>query len=151
MPPVQRADPYPAYNFQLIVNGISDDGAAVSGSFKEISGLGADIRPIEYRTGSEDTTVRKVPGLRTHTNLTCKRGATGHTQFWEWIKRAVDGQVQRAEGAVVLNDENQVEVMRWNFARGWPCKYTAPTFNAATNEIGMEMIEICVEELSLDA
>lgn len=150
MPPVQRDEPYAAHNFQVIVNGISDDGSAVSGAFTEVSGLEVEVNAIEYRNGNEDLTVRKLPGLRTQTNIMCKRGATGHAEFWNWIKSALEGDIQRAEGAIILKDENQVEVMRWNFSRGWPCKYTGPSFNAANNEIAMETVEICVEELSLD-
>ncbi|MGH6689238.1 MAG: hypothetical protein ACREF4_00960 [Gammaproteobacteria bacterium] len=30
-----------------------------------------------------------VPGLKTYTNLTCRRGATGHVEFWNWIKDAL--------------------------------------------------------------
>ena len=151
MPPVIRNDPYPGHNFQVVVNGVSDDGSAVSGAFSEISGLEVEVTPIEYRNGNEPNTVRKIPGLPTYANLTCKRGATGHVEFWNWIKQALDGQVQRADGSIILQDENQVEVMRWNFTRGWPCKYTGPTFNAANNEIAIESIEICVERLYLDA
>ena len=150
MPPTRRDEPYAAHNFQIIVNGISDDGSAVSGAFTEISGLEVEIKPIEYRNGNEDITVRKEPGLKTQSNLVCKRGATGDVEFWNWIQDALDGNVVRTEGAVILNDENQVEVMRWTFARGWPCKYTGPTFNAANNEIAMETLEICIESLRLD-
>jgi phage tail-like protein len=150
VPPTRRDEPYAAHNFQIIVNGISDDGSAVSGAFTEISGLEVEIKPIEYRNGNEDITVRKEPGLKTQANLVCKRGATGDTEFWEWIQDALDGNVVRTEGAIILNDENQVEVMRWTFARGWPCKYTGPTFNAANNEIAMETLEICIESLRLD-
>ncbi|MGH2393417.1 MAG: phage tail protein [Candidatus Limnocylindria bacterium] len=89
--------------------------------------------------------------MKTYTNLTCRRGVTGHVEFWNWIKDALDGQVQRADGSIILQDETQTEVMRWNFSRGWPCKYTGPTFNAANNEIAMETLEICVENLELDA
>jgi phage tail-like protein len=151
MPTVIRNDPYPGHNFQVLVTGVSDDGSSVSGAFSEISGLEVAIEAISYRNGNEDITVRKIPGLKTFTNLTCKRGATGHVEFWNWIKNALDGQVQRADGSIILQDENQTEVMRWNFSRGWPCKYTGPTFNASNNEIAMETLEICVEELSLDA
>src|SRR5579862_2069552 len=73
MPPVFRNDPYPAYNFEVIVAGISDDGASVRGSFSEVSGLGAEITPIEYRTGSEPNRVRKLPGLNKFTNIVLKR------------------------------------------------------------------------------
>lgn len=150
MPPVRRDEPYPSHNFQLIVNGISDDGAAVSGSFTEITGLELAINVIEYRNGSEGTTVRKIPGLHTQTNLVCKRGTTGDTEFFEWIQSAVEGDVQRAEGAIILNDAQQSEVMRWTFAGGWPCKYSGPSFNATTNEVAFETLEICIEELRLD-
>lgn len=150
MPPKKRPEPYAAHNFQIVVSGISDDGSTVSGAFTEIGGLEVELKPIEYRNGNEDITVRKVPGLRTQTNITCKRGATGDVEFWNWIEEALDGNVIRTEGAIILNDENQQEVMRWTFSRGWPCKYTGPSFNASNNEIAMETLEICVESLRLD-
>jgi phage tail-like protein len=146
-----RNDPYPGHNFQVLVTGISNDGAAVSGAFTEVSGLEVNIEPISYRNGNEDIRVRKIPGLKSFTDLTCKRGATGHVEFWNWIKAAMDGQVERADGSIILQDENQIEVMRWNFSRGWPRKYTGPAFNAVNNQIAMETLVICVEELTLDA
>ena len=151
MPAIQRNDPYTSYNFLLTVNGISNDGQAVSGSFTEIGGLEFEISPIEYRNGSEGTTVRKIPGLVKYTNLTCKRGVTGDLVFWNWILAGVQGEVQRADGAIILRNENLDEVMRWNFRRAWPCKYTGPTLNAANNEIAMETLEICHEGLEIDA
>jgi phage tail-like protein len=150
MPTVIRDDPYPGHNFQVTVTGVSDDGSAVSGAFSEVSGLEVETKEIEYRNGNEARTMRKVVGLTTYGKITCKRGATGHVEFWNWVRKAVDGQVQRAEGSIILQDENHQEVMRWNFTRAWPCKYTGPTFNAANNEIAMESLEICVEELYLD-
>lgn len=150
MPPVHRDDPYGGYNFEITVNGVSDDGKAVSGSFTEASGLEVTIDPIEYRNGSEDITVRKVPGLKKFTNVTLKKGNTGDIQFWNWIVAAMNGQVQRTEGSIVLLDENKQEVMRWNFKRGWPCKWTGPGLNAKNNEIAMETLEICHEGLSID-
>ena len=149
MPTVLRNDPYPGHNFHLIVNGVTDQGDAVSCAFSEISGLETEVHVIEYRNGNEDITVRKMPGLKTFTNLVCKRGATGHHQFWDWIKDALDGNIQRRDGSVSLRDENQVDVMTWNFSRAWPAKYTGPSFNATNNEIAMESVEICVEDLKL--
>jgi len=151
MPPVTRNDPYPGHNFQVVITNISPDGNAVSGAFTEISGLDVEIHPIEYRNGNEGLTMRKIPGLVTPGKLTCKRGITGHAAFWNWVRGTAEGQVQRAEGSIILLDENQAEVMRWVFARAWASKITGPSLNAANNEIAMEMVEICVEELHLDA
>lgn len=151
MPAKYRDDPYGGYNFEVLINGISDDGTAVKGSFAEASGLEVDIQPIEYRNGAEDITVRKIPGLKKFPNIVLKRGILGDPAFWNWIQEAMDGKVNRTEGSVVLLDENKQEVMRWNFKRGWPCKWTGPGLNAKNNEIGMETLEICHEGLQLDA
>jgi len=150
MPAKFREDPYGGYNFEILINGISDDGTAVKGSFAEASGLEVEIQPIEYRNGAEDITVRKIPGLKKFPNIVLKRGILGDTALWNWIQEAMDGKVRRTEGSVVLLDENKQEVMRWNFARGWPCKWTGPGLNAKNNEIGMETLEICHEGLKLD-
>jgi phage tail-like protein len=150
MPSVDRDDRYGGYNFEVIVNGVSDDGTAVRGSFTEVSGLEVEGSPIEHRIGSEDITVRKIPGRRKSTNITLKRGITGDLAFWNWILAAMKGRAQRAEGSIVLLDENRQEVMRWNFRRGWPSKWTGPGLNAKNNEIAMETLEICHEGLSID-
>lgn len=150
MPTVIREDPYGGYNFLVTINGVSDDGTAVKGSFTEASGLEVEVAPIDYRNGSEDIRVRKIPGLKKFTNVTLKRGITGDIDFWNWILAAMRGQVRRADGSVILLDENRQEVVRWNFTRGFPCKYTGPGLNAANNEIAMETLEICHEGLEID-
>ncbi len=76
MPPKYRDDPYGSYNFELVINPISPDGKAVKGSFMEVSGLGVELPAIEYRNGSEDITMRKIPGLKKFTNITLKWGVT---------------------------------------------------------------------------
>jgi phage tail-like protein len=150
MPPVFREDPYGGFNFEVIIKGISDDGTAVRGSFAEASGLEVEVSPIEYRTGSEDITVRKMPGLKKFANIVLKRGVIGDLAFWNWIVEGMNGLVHRTEGSVVLLDENRREVMRWNFRRGWPYKWTGPGLNAKNNEIAMETLEICHEGLEID-
>jgi phage tail-like protein len=152
MPPVTREDPYAAYNFLVIVTNVSDDGVAVSGSFTEASGLDVEIPVIEYRTGSEDITVRKLTGLKKAPSaLTFKRGVTGHVGFWNWVVEALNGRVRRTSGSIVMLDENRQEVMRWNFDRAWPTKYTGPSFNATKNEIAMETLVLAVESFVIDA
>jgi phage tail-like protein len=150
MPPVIRTNPYPAYNFLVTVNGVSNNGLAAGASFTEVSGLNVEVTPIEYRAGPGPTTVSKQAGLRKYENLVLKRGITGDVVFWNWILAGVQGQIQRADGSIVLLDENRAEVMRYNFTNGWPCKYTGPGLNAANNEIAMETVEICHEGLEID-
>ena len=94
--------------------------------------------------------MRKLPGLKKFTNITLNRGVIGDLGFWKWIKSVLDGQVQRADGTIVLLDESRQEVMRFNFRRGWPCKWTGPGLNAAANEVAIETVEICHEGLDVE-
>ncbi|HET6959029.1 MAG TPA: phage tail protein [Vicinamibacterales bacterium] len=151
MPPVFRNDPYGDFNFLVTINGISDDGTSVRGGFSEVTGLDVEIVPIEYRTGNETSlATRKLPGLHKFTNITLKRGVIGDLSLWNWINSVLNGNVRRADGSIVLLDDNRSEVLRWNFRRGWPCKLTGPTLNAKGNSIAMETLEICHEGLSID-
>jgi phage tail-like protein len=150
MPPTIRDDPYASYNFRVIINDVSNDGVAVSGSFSEVTGLEITIPPIEYRNGSEPNTKRKIPGLQAYTDITLKRGITGHVDFYNWLVENINGLVRRTSGSIILLDENRREVMRWNFDRAWPTKYTGPGLNGGNNEIAMETVVICVEQLRID-
>lgn len=143
-----RDDPYAGYNFLVTLPGIGENG--LRAAFSEVSGLEAELEVIEYRTGGEDFTVRKLPGLKKFTNLTLKRGITGDTAFWQWIRAAMDGQVQRLDGVVELLDETRTPVLRWRFRRGWPCKYAGPSLRAGRNEVALETLEICHEGLELE-
>jgi phage tail-like protein len=147
---VVRNDPYLAVNFQVVIAGVLDDGQAIQGSFAEVSGLDVEVSPIEYRNGSEDITVRKIPGLRKYSNILLKRGMTGDLTLWTWIKSVLEGNVQRADGTITLLDESRQPVMKWTFRRAWPCRWTGPTLNAKGNEIAIETLEICHEGLDLE-
>jgi phage tail-like protein len=147
---VFREDPYSGLNFQVVIAGVFDDGRAIRGSFTEVSGLEVEVTPIEYRNGSEDMTVRKVPGLKRFSNITLRRGVIGDLAFWAWIKSVLDGTVLRANGTITLLDESRQPVMTWKFRRAWPCKWTGPSLDATRNEVAIESIELCHEGLEIE-
>jgi phage tail-like protein len=154
MPPVTRPKeteryPYPAYYFVVSVTNI-DDGTSVSGSFSEVSGLSVEVTPIEYRDGTGEKTMMKLPGLAKYGNITLKRGVSGHIGFWNWIRRGMNGDVQRQEGYIALHNEDRQEVMRWNFRNAWPTKYTGPGFDATTNKLAIETLEFVHERCEID-
>src|SRR5689334_20360938 len=112
----QRDDPYAGFNFQVEIEGVTVAG------FSECSGLNMETDVIEYRLGSEDITVRKLPGLKKFGNITLKRGFTASKDLWEWRKLVMNGQTKRRSGSVVLLNEERKEALRWNFREGWPRK-----------------------------
>jgi phage tail-like protein len=150
VPPVFRNDPYACHNFEVVINGISEDGRSAKGSFSEVSGLEVELDVIEYRNGSEEITVRKLPGLKKFTNITLTRGIIGDLTFWNWILAGMNGSMQRAEMSITLLDEKRNPVMQWNLTRAWPCKWKGPMLNAKGNEVAIETLEICHEGMSID-
>jgi phage tail-like protein len=134
-----RVDPYPAYKYLVEIDGISRAG------FTEASGLDSAQDPIEYREGTEVLTVRKLPGLNKYSNIVLKWGTTDDASLWEWRKKAIDGKVERKNGSVVLMNDAGEEKVRWNFRDAWPTKWTGPTFNATSNAVAIETLEIAHE------
>jgi phage tail-like protein len=150
MATVFRADPYAVFNFEVVIQGISDDGKAVKGAFSEVTGLDMEITPIDYRTGPEDIVVRKLPGLKKFPNIVLKRGIIGDPALWNWILLGANGQTDRKQGSVILLNENHEEVMRWNFQRAWPSKYTGPQLGATKSEVALESLELAHEGCYVD-
>ena len=138
----QRDDPYKGFNFRVEI-----DGVAIA-AFSEVSGLESETEVIEYRTGAESNTVRKLPGLTKHANIVLRRGLTQDDELWNWRKTVVDGNVERRNGAIVLLDDDRADVLRWNFSQGWISKWTGPDLNAKANEVAIETIEIAHEGLT---
>ncbi len=144
MPDGTRNDPYGQFNFLIEIDGV------VQGGFSEASGLTTDTDVIEYREGNENhVTARKLPGLMKYNNIVLKRGWTQDRSLWEWRKKVIDGETERANGSIVLLDEGRNEALRWDFREGWPNKWEGPALNGKTSEVAIETLEICHEGLVL--
>ncbi len=139
--------PYKKYNYRVEIEGI--DVAA----FSEVSGFDASIDVIEYREGTETVnSARKMPGLTKYGNITLKWGMTDNMTFYEWVEGISNGEKATAEDRVTditiyLQDDAHTEIASWEFTNAWPCKYTAPDFNASSSEISFESVEIAFEEM----
>ena len=143
MAPPKRVDPYSVLNFRLEIDGMK------TAAFSECSGLSSEVDVIEYRSGGETGSPRKLPGLRKFANIVLKRGITKDHELWDWYKTVLAGNVQRKAGSVVLLDDAGQDVIRWNFREGWPRKYEGPALNASSNEVAIETLEIAHEGLEL--
>jgi phage tail-like protein len=138
---VQRNDPYVAFNYLIEIDNMR------VGGFNEVSGLDAEIEPVEYRNGDEDFVAHKLPGMRKYPNIVLKRGIIGDLEGFNWFLAGAKGSVDRREGAIILRDERRQEVMRWKFVRGWACKYTGPSLKSDSSAVAIESVEICHEGL----
>lgn len=132
-------DPYGSYRFHVELDGVS------RAAFQECSGFDSTVEVTEYREGGENTTVRKVPGLTTYSNIQLKWGLADDTELYEWHLGVIRGEIERKNGSIVLFDRKGEEVARWNFQRAWPTKWDGPDLNAQGNDIAIEMLELAHE------
>ena len=138
-----RVDPYRNFNFMVEIDGITQ------ASFIECSGLEATTEVIEIRSGGDPTTVYKLPGKTSYSDITLKWGTTSSAELWSWRQDVINGVINRQNGSVVLYDlANQTEVARWNFFSAWPTKWDGPSLNAKGNDISIETLVLAVERLT---
>lgn len=142
---IERANPYGVFNFRIeFENG-------VIGTFSEITGLDTEHGVIEYRTGDEAPTMRKIPGLEKHPQVVCKRGLVGADKLWKWRQQVIDGigNVDDSEGkttvTVHLLNEKRDPVITWTLKKAWPVKWSGPALASGKNEVAMETLELAHE------
>jgi phage tail-like protein len=136
-----RKDPYKNYRFLVEIDGI------VQAGFAECSGFGSEVQVVEYREGGDPTTARKLPGMAKYPDITLKWGLTDSRELYDWHLTAVNGQLERKNGSVVVLDDTGQEQARWNFFSAWPSKYTGPSLNAKGNDIAIDSLTVCCERM----
>ena len=136
-----------SYHFLLEIQGVINDTKTIVGGFKSVSGMDSETEVIEFKQGN-DTVVRKKPGRTTYANIVLERGYTATDDLWTWRKNIEDGKIDRRSGSIiVLDQDGQTEVARYNFYEGWPSKWYVPDMNSDTSGMAIEKIEISIEKV----
>ena len=138
-PGVRPLEPFPTYNFAVEIEGL------LVGGFTEVTGLDSEIKVEDYREGGVNDFVHKLPGPTSYSNLQLKHGLTAISTLWNWYANTTRGVIQRKNGTIMLLDQHQLPVMWWNFRNALPVRWSGPTFDASSDEVGFESIELTHE------
>ena len=131
--------PFKKYNYKVLL-GNEEAG------FSEVSSPDISSDPIEYREGNmAGRTPGKQPGIMKYSNVTLKHGTNESLVFVNWMKEIQNGAATRKTVVISLLDDTMAEVASWQLEKAWPTKYTAPDFNATSNEIAIETLELVTE------
>lgn len=134
-----RTDPYRGFRFLVDINGIQF-------GFQECSGLDSQAGVIDYREGPDAPHLRKLAGLSSFSPLSLKRGITDSADMYQWHLTALTGTPDRRQVSIILLDfTSTVEKIRWNVTDAWISKWTGPAFNATSNAVAIESLEITHE------
>lgn len=126
-----------------------DVAGTITGFFTKCEGLGSETTVVDHKVvdGSGRDVVQKIPGRLEWGDITLSRGITNNMDFWKWRKQVEDGKVAEARknGSIIMYDQTNTEVARWNFVRGWPSKLDGPSLSSEGNEVSVESLTIVHE------
>ncbi|MEG4069213.1 phage tail protein [Microcoleus sp. Pol11C2] len=139
-----QADPYMGYNFFVEWEGL------IYAGFRECSGLAGTRNSQDYREGTDPPTMRKLGGMLTYPNITLRRGVTDNQDLWKWWQTNANGIALRRDISIVMLNHGGEEKIRWNLSHCWPITWTAPEFNATSEEVAIEALELVHEGFTVD-
>jgi phage tail-like protein len=136
-------DPFRAYNFKLVIQGVSE------GHFTECSSLGVKVDSIKYREAGNNQVIRRIPGQVDYSEVVLRYGVTNSHDLWDWLMTAATGQVERKNVSVVLLDsQGAAEVVRWDLINAWPSEWHGAGLNALNHEVAIESLTLVYESIS---
>jgi phage tail-like protein len=105
----------------------------------------------EYREGTDkNPSVRKLPGLVTHSDITLSRGITSDSKLWEWREKVMKGVVERHDISITLLDDSSNAKITWNLFDCWPRQWTGPSLNATADDVVVEQLVLAYERIEVD-
>ena len=142
------AEAYPIPVFQYLVNIDGIDSIACS----EVSGLNIEVQPITYKDGmSHQAGIKHMPGARSEVKLTLKKGITkAIDELYTWISNISLNAVDKRDVQIsLLSPDGSTPVISWNVGDAFPTKLEGPSFNATSNEVAIESIELLADRLTI--
>ncbi|MCB9234941.1 MAG: phage tail protein [Bacteroidia bacterium] len=138
---------YPLTKFRFRV-----DWGGTKIGFTEVSGLDFKTDVSEYRHGaSPDLAKVKVPGLRSFSNITLKRGSFETDQeYYDWWNVVQLGGAFRRNITISLLNEQQDPIVTWNVKNAWPLSVNSTDLNAQDSGIAVESMELTHEGLTVE-
>lgn len=143
--------PLPIYNYRVDIDGVSF-------SFSEVSGLELAFESITYKesfaaNGKVGPNIMYMPGQIQPVNISLKKGyVKGKSMpvFYEWINSIQLNRVDKKDIVVHLLDETGSTVVSWKVIDTFPTKLSAPSFDASSNEVAIEAMELMASRVTME-
>lgn len=137
----QNQFPLPAYNFRVSVEGVDM-------SFSEVSGLVQEYELITYKHGLSFLEGEAKLQIQSDKSVpvTLKRGSVHSLeQLSAWMNERKSRQIQ-----VSLCDVTGQPVVVWTVKSAFPVRLSAPTFDANSNDVAIETLEVMASGISVE-
>ncbi len=138
------ATSYPIPNYRFTVSVGKEQMA-----FNNVSGLEQAVEKIEYKDGMGG--LFQMPGQHQTLNITLKRGIVQkNSQLYDWMASISLNRVEKKDISISLTDESGSELLvTWNISNAFPTKLSAPNFDATSNEVAFEELNLAADRLTV--
>ncbi len=148
---IKTAYPLPVYNYKVEIG--SDTVA-----FSEVSGLGISYETTTYKespieSGTPGPRVMQMPAQRSAPTITLKKGivfGASVATLYSWISGIQTNQVKKKDIHIRLCDENGDVVISWKVTNAFPTKLDVPSFDANSNDVTVESMELTADSVSIE-
>ncbi|NEP33584.1 MULTISPECIES: phage tail protein [unclassified Moorena] len=143
---IKNTYPIPVFYYRVTIAGDN------SYAFSEVSGLSIEYETITYRDGlSYKEGAKYMPGLDTPINLTLQKGIVRQDSYlFDWFNTINLNTVEKRDLTIELLDESGEPVVSWEVINAFPKKLDAPSFNATSNEVAIESLELMANTLKVN-
>lgn len=142
--------PLPVYNYRVEI-----EGETVA--FSEVSGLSIGYEVTTYKesptSGVAGPRTMHMPAQSTPPTITMKKGlvrAKSLKALYRWIQTIETNLIEKRNIFVRLCDEKGTPVISWKVVNAFPTKLTAPTFDAKSNDVAIETLELKADLITMD-
>lgn len=142
----KRIEAHTGFRFTVQIEGIDE---AV---FSECTLPDLEVDVMERQEGGYNSGVHLLPGRVKSGRITLKRGLAQSSALLRWYRDVLNGDVQKAMRpiSIVMYDSTLTEMMRFNFERAYPVKWSGPSFKTADNAVAVETLELAFAEATFE-
>ncbi|MEM7370308.1 MAG: phage tail protein [Bacteroidota bacterium] len=149
---IKNSYPLPVYNYRVEI-----DGETVA--FSEVSGFDIAYETTTFKESQTESGLRgprilHMPSQPTTTTLSLKkgvvRGGVSVGALYNWIQTVQINQVVKKDIYVRLCDEKGNPVISWKIINAFPTKLDAPTFDANSNDVAIETMELTADSVFIE-
>lgn len=142
----QRTEIHAAFRFAVQISGVTE---AV---FTECTLPTLEVEILQQMEGGLNNAVHQIPGRVKMGKITLKRGVTTSGDLLRWYMDIAQGRIQDSQRdiSVVMYDSQSQEVLRWNFGKAFPVKWTGPNFVSSDSRVAIETLELAYQSINIE-
>jgi phage tail-like protein len=142
---------YPPVGFHFRVDFLDAGGNGNDVRFTEVGGLSVEVGSEEVAEGGENRFIQRYPTRAKYPDLVLKRGLLVDSGVIGWIRQCIeDLAIELKNIDVKLLNENHEPLITWHVVKAYPTKWTVSDFNANTNGVVVETLQLAYQTFTVD-